>query len=293
MSAEHGAELAVEAVVSGRDHQPALLRQEALVGHHLVDARSVGPRNLAGGLVGGHRHAHPVQRRLVERRTDDRSTPRARPLDQTRQDADHRPHARTEIDQRRTDPHGRTIAALARDAHDAPEGLHQRIVARLAGERTRLPEGVQVAIDQLRLRGRERLRAEAELVDDAGTHVLQHHVRAIEDQPAKGRNCGRVLEIDPKSLLAAIEGVEGGGLVLEEGRPAPGMVAAVGILDLQHVRSEIGQDQSGERSRHAVAELDDRQAFQRPRLRHPGSPFLSARQALWTPPSMLMIWPVM
>ena len=39
-------------------------------------------------------------------------------------------------------------------------------------------------------------------------------------------------------------------------RHAPGLVAAVGVFDLDHVRAEVGEDQRGRRAGHDMAELE-------------------------------------
>jgi len=60
--------------------------------------------------------------------------------------------------------------------------LHQRIIAGVIFQRAGTPIGAKVAIDQRRLRGAQRLRAEPELVDRARPHVLDHHIGVFQNE---------------------------------------------------------------------------------------------------------------
>ena len=91
--------------------------------------------------------------------------------------------------------------------------------------------------------------AEAELPPLGGEEVLHQHVRPRE-QPPERRPPLRALEVERRRPLVPVGGDEIGadsGLPLADPRrpPGAGLIAAVRLLDLDHVRPEVPQ-QHGE-----------------------------------------------
>jgi len=125
-------------------------------------------------------------------------------------------------------------------------------------------ERAEVAVDQIRLLGAQLVRAEPVALGDADAQILQHHVGALEDQRAQARRLAGVAEIDRDAALVAVERLVGrGGAVPPRRAPAARVVALLGVLDLDHVGAEIGQDHARVGRRDTVSELDDRHARER------------------------------
>ena len=172
--ADRLAGLLEEAVVRRHDHQLAVGRLEHLVRDDQRECGAVPPggdaaREHVDELVGDER-----ERRLVEREVE--RPPLA--LVQRGDDRERRPDAGADVDQRDADPH-RVPVGLAGDAHDPRRRLHQRVVARLGGERPAAPEGADRRVDQPRVARPERLRPEAEPLGRAGAQALHRHIRAV------------------------------------------------------------------------------------------------------------------
>ena len=119
------------------------------------------------------------------------------------------PHPRAHVDDRGADAH-RLAALDAGHAHDAAIGLHQRVVAGLVAQRARAAIGAEVAVDQRGLLRAQRVRAEAELVDRARAHILDHDIGVIEDegcQPFAGLG---VAQVEREAALVVIENMKKG-----------------------------------------------------------------------------------
>ena len=173
------------------------------------------------------------------------------------QNAHRGPHAGALVDDRHADAH-RLAAVDAGHAHDAAMRLHQRVVARPLAQRPGAAIGAEIAIDQRGLFGAQRRRAEAELVDRAGPHVLDHDVGVLEDERFQPLDRDVVAQVEREPALVVIEHVEQRrGAVRERRPPVARVVALAGAFDLDDVGAEIGEDRGCVRAGDAVAELDD------------------------------------
>jgi hypothetical protein len=144
----------------------------------------------------------------------------------------------------------------ARDAHEAAEGLQQRVVTGLVLQRPFRAEGADRAIDEARLLLAERGGIEPELRRGARPEILDHHIRALEDQPLEPGAVGGIAQIHHHRELVAIEALEQRRVAVPiRRRPFAGVVAVL-LLDLDHGGAEVAQDLARERSRHVVPELD-------------------------------------
>ena len=155
--AERVGEPLEQVVVAGRDHHPAVARLIRLVGTDAEILRSHAARHAAAREIVRRMLVGPSKRRLVERGADLAALPGGRAPVQRRQDSDHRPHGAALVDDRRPRAHG-LAAVLAGEAHQAAEGLHQRIVAGPVLERAVGTVGREIAIDQRRAWRRARSR---------------------------------------------------------------------------------------------------------------------------------------
>ena len=136
--------------------------REDLVRGDQRERRSVAARHDAG--CEARRRAGSRRARAPSRRAR-RSTSRPRPVAARSSSAATIPSAaQTPVPRsitRRADAHARPVG-LARDADEARERLHQRVVARLAGERPVAPEGADRAVDEPLVARAQRVAAEPE-----------------------------------------------------------------------------------------------------------------------------------
>ena len=72
-----------------------------------------------------------------------------------------------------------------------------------------------------------------------------------------------LLEIEREGLLVAVDAEEIRAFGADERRSPPArIVAAAGLLDLDHARAHVGEQHRAERARQHAREVDDEQAFQ-------------------------------
>src|SRR5205085_4523922 len=215
------------------------------------------------GKIAADVRRHPADRGLEQRRRDMAALPANVAAVERRQNTHRGPHAGALVDDRDADAH-RLAAIDAGHAHDAAMRLHQRVVAGTFAQRTRAAIGAEVAVDQCGLLGAQCFGAEAELVDRARAHVLDHHVGVIEDEILQTRGRDAVAQIQREAALVVIEHVEQRRGAVREGRtPVARVVALAGRLHLYDVGTEIGEDRGRIRPGDAVTELDDRDAGER------------------------------
>ena len=139
----------------------------------------------------------------------------------------------------------------------------------LSDQRAAFAEGAEIAIDQLRLLGGQLSRSEPVPRHDAGPQVLDHRVRPIEDEPLQACDFLGVPEIDRDAALAPVQRMIGrGGAIPERRAPAARVIAAVRILDLDHLGAEFGEDEPRIGRGYAVPYLDDRDPRQGLFARH-------------------------
>ena len=110
-----------------------------------------------------------------------------------------------------------------------------------------------------------RLGADADLVDHAGAQVLDQDVGGLA-QPVQLLDVAGRLEVERDRALVAVLAVEverGHAVRPERRTPDAGVVAAVGLLDLDHVRAHVGQQHAGEGTGQGLAHFDDAHSFKR------------------------------
>ena len=104
---------------------------------------------------------------------------------------------------------------------------------------------------------------EAESGERAGSEIFEQHVGA-GGQLERERAAARVLEVDRHRLLVAIDREKVGRLAAHEGRAeGAGVVAALGTLELDHARAEVGELHRAERSGQHAREIEHHQVVER------------------------------
>ena len=224
--------------------------------------RAQGRGHLARDGVPGHgvlEHAHGA---VEHRQIEIAAHPGPLPLPQGGADADRRVEAGQDIADRRADA-GRLLGSVAREAHQAAAGLHDHVVGRLAGVGARAAESGGRGVHEPGIAGPEHVAAEAEPLHRAGPEVLHEHVGPI-DERQKRLPIDRILQIEREALLAAIDAGEVAALAArQEGAVLPGVVAAVGPLDLHHLRAQVSQDHGAERAGQDPREVENSDAGKR------------------------------
>jgi hypothetical protein len=115
-------------------------------------------------------------------------------------------------------------------------------------------------MDQGRICGGENLRREAKLFQDAGPEIVQHGV-GRPDQREEVLPAARRLQIERHALLSGVVGAELGAVAAAvEGAER---IASLGILDLDDLGPQLGEQLPGERPADETAELQDAERGQR------------------------------
>ena len=247
--AQLGAEGAELAVVADRDDHRPVGHGEGRIGHHGRVAVAHPPRHdpadqIARGLVGHHRDL-----RIEQRNVDLLALAGAFGMAQRGKDRDGGVHARGEVGHRHPDLERRTIG-LAGHAHQPAHPLGEEIVAAARCIGAVLPETGDRAIDDPRVDRPDRGIIQPVFGQPANLEILHQHI-GPRGQPPDQFGPLRRCQIDRRAALVAVGAKIIGALArivrsvgkLEERRtPAAGIVAAAGLLDLEHVGAEIGED---------------------------------------------------
>ena len=141
--------------------------------------------------------------------------------------------------------------------------LHEEILAGFGAPRTGFAVAGDLGVDQARIERGDGFVAEASLLDDAGTKVLDEYVSASEEC-AHLLEVGGVFEVGGKGLLIPINGMEEGGVAIEREVRDVELAAEItltGTLDLDDAGAEIGEAQRGRGTGEELREVDDEQTL--------------------------------
>src|SRR6516164_8961295 len=122
-------------------------------------------------------------------------------------------------------------------------------------------------INETRIARVQRVPAVAELLHRAWAKVLDERIRLVE-QPLEGLAAVGRFEVEGDRLLAPVDRNEIGRFAVLERAVLPRVVALPRRLDLDHARSELGEQQGAVRTRKDAGQIDDRDTRERPVLRH-------------------------
>src|SRR5690606_34561795 len=132
------------------------------------------------------------------------------PIVQGRIDADRRVEACCHIADRHPDAR-RLPARLTGDAHDAAHGLHDHVVSRPFGMRTRMPETGAGGVDESWILGVQGIPPIAEFFHRARPEVLHYYIR-LREQLLEDSTVLILFEVESDAFFAAIYRYEVGGL---------------------------------------------------------------------------------
>ncbi len=202
--------------------------------------------------------AHAVQERgqqgraVHHGRVDHLALARALPLDQGGQDAQGQQHAAAAEVADQVQRRHRPLACPADRGQRAGDGNVVDVVPGRRRQRAILAPPRHPAEDEPRIAPLARLRAEAQPLGHSRPEPLDQHVSVV-GQPQQQVDPGRVLEVEPDRPAPADERVS---------RRAGLRPAALGPVDPQHVRAQVGQDHAAKRRWRQAGDLDDPHAFQ-------------------------------
>ena len=117
---------------------------------------------------------------------------------------------------------------------------------------------------QSRVDLRQSLLRKPKSVKDTGTKVLHQHVCPADQRPQRSP-ARLVLEVEGDGLLVSVRAKEVGGLTIavlrldEWGPPPAGVVAAVRVLDLDHVGAEVAEHHCRVRPGQGAGQVDNHQ----------------------------------
>jgi hypothetical protein len=182
-----------------------------------------------------------------------------------RQDRDRHPESRGQIGDRQAGLDRRS-ATLSGQAHDAAHGLEDGVIALAMRQRPALPEAGAGDVDDARVDAMDRGIVEAVALERADRKVLEEHIGLPRELADNALAVGRA-QIDGDRLLAAITGeivgALGGAVARDERLEAACLVAAIGFLDLDHRRAELGQDHARERAGEHPRQVEDGHVLER------------------------------
>ena len=92
---------------------------------------------------------------------------------------------------------------------------------------------------------------------NARSQVLDDHIGFRQDATAKGGKLHRIRKVYRNTLFSSVQTVENARAIPPEGRPpATCVVSSLRVLDFDHPRAEITQNQPRIGRRNAVSELE-------------------------------------
>ncbi len=156
---------------------------------------------------------------------------------------------------------GITIAGV--EHHDAADRLGDGVVAGIAAARPVRPEHAGGGEHQAGVDLREHVVADAQLLHRAGAEVLGHGIDLRRD-PQHHLPALRSRQIEAEAALVAVERLEVGGVAVHV--PAEGAAGiAARLLDLEHIRTQVRQQQRAESPLLEAGEVEDADTIQRTR----------------------------
>ncbi len=242
-------------LVGAPDDDVAVLGRKGLVRCRQHMRRAARARRLAGGEMDRRMPVQLLQSGLDQRGLDDLAASGLLLVLIGGQDADRRQDAGIDIGDRVACAQRRT-AFLAGDAHQPGIALRDQVEAALVGGRAGAAIARDRAIDQAGIDLRQHVVAEPELFERALAEVLDQHVGVAHHPQQHLLALGR-LQVERDRALVAVQHQEGRRHAVDARIAiAARIVAAVGLLDLDHVGAEVGQHHAAGRAGHDLGQLE-------------------------------------
>ncbi|MNX95808.1 hypothetical protein D3C86_1280980 [compost metagenome] len=159
----------------------------------------------------------------------------------------------------------RPLPGLAVGGHHAGFALYHEVVARTLGFRREACVAGDRAVHKARIVRAELFVAQAQLFSATDLEVLDHHV-AARGQLARQLHALFALQVQGDRALVAVGAIEIGGIARADPyAPVAGVVAPLGVLDLDDVGAEVRQGHRTHRPRQYAREVENAHACQRQR----------------------------
>ena len=148
-------------------------------------------------------------------------------------------------------------SGLAVDAEPAGHRLEDRVVSRVAAQRTGRSEPADPAVDEARKARLQRLLVpEAPFLERPGLEVLDQDVRLLE-QSQQHLAAFRPREVEPERALVSVDADEVRGVAVLERRPPVAHLVALRRLDLHDLGAVIGEHLRAVRPAEHPRQVDD------------------------------------
>ncbi len=230
---------AILLVVAHGQGDAAIGGVEQLVGHDAGVRIAVALRHLTRVEVAGRDIGQKVQRTVGQRDIHRLTEPGLLALEQRRQDALNRVHARDQIDESHAQAHGLAVL-LARDRHETAFGLDDEVVARPVFHRVAAPVSGNRAMDEPRIDRCQRFVIQPEALEARRQKIFDHDV-GLRGQIKNQLTPLGFTQVHRQALLVAIGAeVVGGDAGLGRRHPAAGVVT-LQAFDLPHLGAEVRQ----------------------------------------------------
>ena len=159
---------------------------------------------------------------------------------------------------------GRRRVGMPGNAHQPADSLRHQVEPAPVPGRSRAAEARNGAVNEGRLDLLQLVVRQAQALHDAGPEIFDDHVGAFK-QPLEDLSSPIALEVQCQASLVAVYGKKPRRPVLDERWPHPPVVvAAIGLLHLDHVRTHVGQHHGAHRPRKNLGEVQDYDTGQRP-----------------------------
>src|SRR5947208_2679884 len=259
---DRAAERAPELLREDRDDQVAVTRLQRLVRDH----RGVARAHRNGDPAVGPEVLRDVreQRDLAveERQIDLAALPGALAAEERAGDREGTEHPAGQVGHRQAHA-DRAPVGLAGDGHGAAHRLQREVERGPVAVRSLLAVGGDRADDDPLVERPELRVREAQALHDAGAEIFPDHVR-LTDELVEHLAATLAVEVERERFLVAIDRQEVRRLAVGQERRAhaPHRVAAIRILDLDHLGALVGEQHRAVRSREHTREVEDANAFE-------------------------------
>ena len=153
-------------------------------------------------------------------------------------------------------PHlGRRAVWKAGNAHQAAHSLGHQVKAAPVAVGAGGAKPGNGAVNQAGLDLGQFPIAQLQPLHNAGAKVFHHHVGVLQQSP-EHLPARLFPQVQGQAALVAVQRQKAGRPAAIKGRPhPPGIVAAIGLLNLHHVRAHIGQQHSANRPGHDLGQI--------------------------------------
>lgn len=146
-------------------------------------------------------------------------------------------------------------------AHQAAHGLTNDVITGALAQRARVAETGDRAVDDAGVDLFQHIVAQAQFLHRTGAVVLQHDI-GLFDHLFKDLFAFRLFQVQGHADLAAVEVCVVNTVAVDKGAHLTSIVAALGVLDLDHRSTHIGHHRCCIRAREHAAQIQNNDTIQ-------------------------------